>query len=131
LRSDATLTGCFKLATRNICHQAIFYHRDVFALLGGFDLRYSTHADYAFNLRCFGSARITTRYVPLVIADYEGTGASAARSDTRFFADQPRLVREHLGFLAASYHRWKLYGARNVKEAAQRELRRRAARLRR
>jgi len=34
---------------RNICHQAIFYERSIFDVLGGFDLKYKVYADWAFN----------------------------------------------------------------------------------
>ena len=114
----------FHLATRNICQQAIFYHRSTFDLLGHFDLRYRTHADYAFNLRCFNSRRVVKRYLPIIIADYEGGGASAPGWDPQFGKDFAWLVRQQLGVPAALYHRYRHHGLTDVRRAIVRGLRR-------
>ncbi len=89
-----------RLAHQNICHQAIFYERGIFDLLGEYDLRYPTCADYALNIRCFGRPEVRPFHLELVVADYEGAGASTA-IDHVFRADQPALVRQCLGFGAA------------------------------
>ncbi|HEV3410402.1 MAG TPA: glycosyltransferase [Chthoniobacterales bacterium] len=107
----------FDLATHNICQQAIFYHRSIFDLLGPFDPSYRWHADYVLNLRCFGSEKIAKRYLPIIIATYEGAGASSRRWDAGFASEFARLVREELGICAALYHRWKFHGLANVREA--------------
>jgi glycosyltransferase involved in cell wall biosynthesis len=98
----------FKLATRNICHQAIFYHRDVFRLLGDFDIRYHTHADYVFNMRCFASREIRKIYVDSIIAHFESGGRSGADDDTAFSEARPALIRRHLGILPLLYRRRSL-----------------------
>ncbi|BDB42999.1 hypothetical protein IWGMT90018_34450 [Mycobacterium kiyosense] len=38
---------------RNICHQAIFYRRELFSNIGPYNLRYRLWADWDFNIRCF------------------------------------------------------------------------------
>lgn len=86
-----------RLRSWNPSHQAIFYGRAVFEKLGGYDLRYPTAADYAFNLACWGDNEIVKNYVPLVIADYEGGGISVARPDAAFERDKLGLIRRHLG----------------------------------
>jgi len=86
-----------RLRLANICHQAIFYHRTIFDLLGDFDARYPLLADYAYNLKCFGDNRIKTAYINQIVAEYEGGGISFTRPDNAFAHDFPRLVRESLG----------------------------------
>ena len=85
-----------RITRRNICHQAIFYSRRIFELLGNYDLRYKLLADHAFNLKCFGDERVKKIYVDAIIADYEGSGASKLK-DLNFIEDAPRLIRENFG----------------------------------
>jgi glycosyltransferase involved in cell wall biosynthesis len=86
-----------RLQKQNICHQAVFYHRDIFRLIGKYELRYSIFSDWALNLKCFGNRRIRKRYLERVIVDFEGGGLSSTDGDADFKNDFPRLVRKHLG----------------------------------
>jgi glycosyltransferase involved in cell wall biosynthesis len=82
----------------NICHQTIFYHRDVFDILGKYDSRYKVFADWVFNLRCFTEQRINKQYIPRYIADFEEGGLSSElKNDPAFKKDFPRLVKKYLG----------------------------------
>ncbi|MDB4947327.1 MAG: glycosyl transferase family 2, partial [Labilithrix sp.] len=82
---------------QNLCQQGILYSRDIFRLLGGFDLKYPILSDYDFNIRCFGNRKIKRVYVPEIVADYLGGGLSATTPDEAFMQDRPWLVHEHLG----------------------------------
>ncbi|HEX9962247.1 MAG TPA: glycosyltransferase family 2 protein [Pyrinomonadaceae bacterium] len=86
-----------RLQTQNICHQSVFYHRDIFALVGKYELRYSIFSDWALNLKCFGNRRIRKQYLQRVIVDFEGGGLSSTDGDADFKKDFPRLVRNYLG----------------------------------
>lgn len=99
----------FKLTQRNICHQAIFYHRAIFGLVGEFNLNYPTCADYEFNLRCFGAAKIVKRHIDFVVADFEDGGQAKSIRDDVFYHDRARLVRQHLGLLPWLYLRRGLF----------------------
>ncbi len=81
----------------NLCQQGILYGREIFDLLGDFDLQYPILADYAFNIQCFGHKRITCRYVDFVVADYVGNGLSANTRDEAFLRDRPQLLERYLG----------------------------------
>ena len=106
-----------RLARSNICHQAIFYDRRIFDLLGGFDLRYKICADHAMNIRCFGCQKIHKHHLDLIIADFEGGGVSEG-------CDQPfndavlaiagRSLGLKIGLTAAFYHSRHFQWARNV-----------------
>lgn len=80
------------LARRNIPHQGAFYGRGVFELIGNYNLAYPVFADHELNWRCFSSSKIKTRFLDLIVADYEGGGLSDTRADPRFERDFPRLV---------------------------------------
>ena len=83
----------------NICHQSIFYRRELFAGIGPFNLRYPVWADWDFNIRCFSNPALTTRYMDIVISRYNDlTGLSTGRAPTLSFesvyrdsSGQPRL----------------------------------------
>ena len=89
-----------RLAFQNICHQAIFYHRDIFEFIGHFNLKYKLLADWEMNLRCFGDDRIEIVYVPTVISHYEAGGISG-NADPNFQSDKNALILRHLG--------WRIY----------------------
>jgi len=82
-----------KLARRNICHQAIFYPRAVFAKYQ-FDTRYRILADWALNMRCQHDPELRFQYVPAVIAEFnDRTGLSALQTDAEFQRDYLALLR--------------------------------------
>ena len=87
----------FNLRVSNICHQAIFYERTIFALEGRYELKYATFADWALNLKCFANPGIKKKVVPLLVAEYEGGGLSARQRDRAFIYDLPGLLIKHFG----------------------------------
>jgi len=89
----------------NLCHQAIFYERTIFDLLGGYDLKYSVCADYAFNMKCFADSRVRTIYLGIIVADFEGWGISDKQEDHIFRRDLPRLIWEYVGVKGYLCHR--------------------------
>ncbi|MDT7602598.1 MAG: hypothetical protein QOF61_595, partial [Acidobacteriota bacterium] len=82
----------------NIYHQAIFYGREIFETVGKYSLDYEVYSDWEMNMKCFGEPRIPKKFMPLVVADYEGGGVSEIKTDARFKKDRPRLVRKHFGW---------------------------------
>ncbi|MES2439824.1 MAG: glycosyltransferase family 2 protein [Verrucomicrobiota bacterium] len=93
-----------RLAFDNICHQAIFYRRDVFEVVGHFDLKYKLLADWEMNLRCFGDERIDVLYVPMVVSVYE-IGGISGNPDLQFQRDKNWLVWRNLGSIVLlKYH---------------------------
>ena len=83
-----------RLFSTNICQQSIFYRRDLFDTLGGFDVRYRLYADWDFNLRAAFMAPM--RWIDVVVADYSATGTSATATDARFYEDLPGFIRTQL-----------------------------------
>lgn len=97
-----------KLCEKNICHQAIFYDRTIFKLVGAYKTQFAMLADWALNIQCFGNPKIHKVYVDEVIADYEGAGLSEGQPDLAFHKEFFRLVRQNFGFsqYAALRMRW-------------------------
>ena len=88
-------------ASLNICHQGIFYGRDVFKICGNYDCRYQRLADWEFNMRCFGNRKIRTAYMPMVVASFEPGGISSQIRDAAFRADHRMLIRRYFGMFTS------------------------------
>ena len=59
-----------------ICHQCIFYRKELFDRLGGYDLKYRIFGDFDFNIRAFDFAGDRYKYIPFVIANFDLGGLS-------------------------------------------------------
>lgn len=82
---DAIYDGSFtvdKLFTKNICHQAIFYKKEVFEKLGRFKEVYKVCADWDFNHRCFAGVRC--QYIDVIVADFFAGGISTQKKTDKF-----------------------------------------------
>lgn len=89
-----------KLFRANICQQAVFYHRELFETLGGFDLGYPLWADWVFNMQAFGHRKTRPRYLDTPVADYGTQGLSAGAADEHFLRDREQIFLECFGRLA-------------------------------
>lgn len=77
-----------ELMVKNICHQAIFYHKTIFKSFGGFDLRYPVLADHDLNLRIFEDINTRKKYIEKDICIYNNRGGlSSITIDGNFFRD--------------------------------------------
>ncbi|UUX97509.1 glycosyltransferase family 2 protein [Aquabacterium sp. J223] len=95
-----------RMFTLPLCQQSLFYRRDVFDALGGFDLRFRLYADWDFNLRAAFSG--PTRWIDLVVADYATTGMSGSASDPVFLEALPGFIRDRLVERADDPASWPL-----------------------
>ncbi|MBY0442253.1 MAG: glycosyltransferase [Mycobacteriaceae bacterium] len=92
----------------NICHQAIFYRRTLFAGIGPYNLRYRIWADWDFNIRCFSNPALITRYMDIVVAHFnDSTGLSTAQ-DPEFKKRLPLFLRAMIvDVLRRNVLRWR------------------------
>jgi glycosyltransferase involved in cell wall biosynthesis len=88
------------LFERNICHQSIFYRREVFTNLGPYNLRYPIWADWDFNIRCFMNPALVARHIDVIVADYDNTGGLSMKEDAEL---QKRLP---VFLLSATRRKW-------------------------
>lgn len=95
-----------------VCHQSIFYHRDIFQRIGLYDEQYKILADQDFTIRCL-IAGVTTHYTGLPIANYEGGGISALQRDVAA-QEKKRIWESHLpAIVLADYERLKRLESEN------------------
>lgn len=81
------------LFKQNICHQAIFYRRELFAGIGPYNLRYRLWADWDFNIRCFSNPALVTRYMDVVVADYNDVTGLSKQEDEELRKQLPLFIK--------------------------------------
>lgn len=88
-----------KIMYKNICQQAIFYHRSIFTMIGLFDCRYGILADWHFNFKIFAAENIRKKYVDITISYYDNNGISSRKEDLLFIKNKREIIRKNFGFL--------------------------------
>lgn len=77
----------------NMCHQSIFYRRELFESIGPYNLRYRICADWDFNIRCFSNPALVAQYMDIVVARYDDiTGTSHTQKDKEFMKRLPLFL---------------------------------------
>src|SRR5690606_20305189 len=77
-----------KLYKKNICHQAVFCKREVFAKLGVFDTRFKVLGDYDFTIRCYHDTTVIKSFFSRRIAYYGPAGASRTLNKVDLMRDR-------------------------------------------
>ncbi|WP_338791057.1 glycosyltransferase family 2 protein [Bernardetia sp. MNP-M8] len=85
------------LFERNLCHQVIFYHKNLFENLGNYNKKYKLYADWDFNIRCFTYKHIKPKYVDKIVCTYSGEGISSHTIDEVFKKEKlPKYINKFL-----------------------------------
>ena len=79
----------------NLCHQSVFYRRELFTTIGPYNLRYRIWGDWDFNIRCFANPALVTRHMDIVVANYNDAGGLSQQED-------PELKRRLPVFILAA-----------------------------
>lgn len=96
--SDKIYDGKFstlKIMQKNICHQAIFFKKDIFKRIGKFDTKYKTSADYVFNMKWFNDKSVTHRYIDVTVAKYNIEGHSSGKLDPNFWPERDAIIKKY------------------------------------
>ena len=84
----------YRLMQSNICHQSIFYPRQVYASTV-YNLKYRYLADYEYNIKLIGRG-VRFEFIDVDIALYNDAGASMS-GDPAFETDRLGLIRDNFG----------------------------------
>ena len=87
----------YLLACENICHQAIFYPKDVYKKYM-YDLNFPVFADYAYNLKIWRICKFV--YIPVCITYFNCMGASGKGDDEKYGEEMMEVIKNNLGFLS-------------------------------
>jgi glycosyltransferase involved in cell wall biosynthesis len=93
----------YYLTKLNICHQCIFYPKEVFNKYV-FDLKYPVYADYYLNLRCWYDTDFKFVHLPFFAAYFAEGGFSSYTVDGQFETDRDWLFKQYLK--PVSYYRY-------------------------
>lgn len=75
------IDNVFSFYYRNLCHQVIFYKKEVFDRIGLYNENYKILADYEFNLRAFVEYKLKCSYINRIIANFELGGLSSIKTE--------------------------------------------------
>ena len=81
-----------KIILKNICHQSIFYHREVFETIGLYNTAYKICGDHDFNIRA--SAKFKYQFVNIIVAKFYGGGKSSI-NDEFFVQNFDEIIIKH------------------------------------
>ncbi len=96
---NETFGGQFSLAKlliQNICHQAMFYKKELFEKYGYYDQSYRSWSDWEMNIRLFANETLAIAYLPVVIAKYATGGYSDCNRDEKLLNDLPEIITKYI-----------------------------------
>ena len=99
----------YRLTKTNICHQAIFYPKSVFAKYS-YETQYIKCADYVLNLKLWGDADFKFEYQDCLIANFPEGGFSTHTEDVLFEQAKPQLFKQNLNGGAYFHYLYKTQG---------------------
>jgi glycosyltransferase involved in cell wall biosynthesis len=103
--------NAIKLVTKNICHQAIFYPKNVYKEYE-YPLKYKLKADHFLNLFLWN--KIKFKYIDEVVSIYNDNGASALNRDELFENDLVGIVKDNFNILIYLYRSIRTFIKNNV-----------------
>jgi len=92
----------FRLSRLSICHQAIFYPIEAVKRYK-FNTKYKVQADHHLNMLIYGDSEFEFKYIPVLIALYDGTGISSIVKDIPFFKDRLSIVKSNFSIFVYLY----------------------------
>ena len=75
---DGEFTRLKLVEEKNICHQVVFYKKELFNKLGLYNLEFHIWADWDFNIRCFSLPSIKPHFVDIIVCDYNDIGGKSS-----------------------------------------------------
>lgn len=98
------------LFEKNICHQSIVYHKNIFNKIGLFNTQFVLWADWDFNIRCFKNNTIKISYENIVMANYNDiSGKSSAMHDEVFSRELPVFYINKIHLLESKINYYNEY----------------------
>ncbi|WP_419801108.1 glycosyltransferase family 2 protein [Mucilaginibacter sp.] len=96
-------TSKWKIIRNNICHQSIFYPKNIFNKYS-YDLNYKVFADYYLNVSLMADKSYSFIYIPVLICSFDDTvGLSKKIKDLHFKNDLVKLVKAKYSIITYAY----------------------------
>ncbi len=81
-----------------LCHQVIFYKKEVFDKLVGYNENYRIFSDYEFNIRAFVVNKFSLFYIDKIIANFDLGGLSTKYKSFDTNKNEIEIIREETGY---------------------------------
>jgi glycosyltransferase involved in cell wall biosynthesis len=95
-----------KLFLKNICHQAIFYSKQIIEKVGYYNTAYRICADWDYNLRCFAVGK--AQYFNRIVSLFKGGGESTTVQENDFTTKERAFrIKQYFGY---SYFNYRFEG---------------------
>ncbi len=107
--------SAYKLAVSNICQQAIFYPLSALKKYK-FNTRYRAMADHDLNMKVYGDKAYTFKYLPIVVANYDGDGYSETNLDYPFYEDKLSIIKANFPLNVYLYAYTRTQIAKRIKQ---------------
>lgn len=79
----------------NICHQAIFYNKRIFDIIGHYDIKYQLFADFELNMRWYFDEKIRHKHISVDVAFFSDGGCGRKEKDNIFYHDFELLLLKY------------------------------------
>jgi len=94
-----------RLRDRNICHQSIWYRRELFDKHGSYDLQYRFLADYDMNIRLW-QAGVVFLPIDALVVNYSMSGVSSVSSNTEDGQKEAMTIFFKHGMVDKAHYKW-------------------------
>lgn len=86
----------FSIIFDNICHQSIFYHKNLFEQFGLYSQEFKIYADWDFNINCLMKNKVKALYFPLTICKFQlGGTCSTPKSETIYRTEKELIIEKY------------------------------------
>lgn len=99
---------------QSLFHQATFIKKSLFHKYGLYDESLIISSDFDFFIKTILVNKVTPKYIPLIIADYEGGGISSTGSDL-VYGERAKVLTRYLNGNKYFYHLLKYFYYKNKK----------------
>ncbi len=87
--------SAFKLCRKNICHQSIFYPKNIYKNYT-YNLQYPIWADWLYNIQQYSRIPHNFIYINSIVSIFNDNGASE-KGDDAFLKDRWKIINTHMG----------------------------------
>jgi glycosyltransferase involved in cell wall biosynthesis len=95
----------FKIVTRNISHQSIFYPKEIWSEFR-YNLKYKIFADYDLNLKLYNHHYYSFEYIPITVAIFNDEGSSGSNTiDLNFENDRLLIIKRNFPYWIYLYRK--------------------------
>lgn len=126
LHSNKIYDGEFdmeKMCNRSICHQAIFYRREMFQKYGNFSTEFISASDYVFNIKLYCLDITRWFYITDVVAIYNENGTSKS-PDNKFLERSFAIRYDNFRKLKSKYILSRIFWSSYFRYLAKNNMRR-------